>query len=62
MFPAKGAAECLMAIPSQNFLPAVPGNAFGFLVEKKDAPVHVMGNDALFQVVQDRFQVILMAD
>ena len=46
----------------KDLLPAVAGYAFGFLVEKKDLPVHVMGNDSFFKIVQDRLQVILMAD
>jgi len=50
-----------MAISIQDLLPAVSGNAFGFLVEKKDASVHVMGNDSFFKIVQDSLQVILMA-
>jgi hypothetical protein len=59
---AKRAAKSLVAISPQDLLPAVAGNTFGLLIEKKDAPVHVMGNDAFFKIVQDSFQVILMAD
>ena len=59
---AEGAAKRLVAISPQDLLPAVAGYAFGFLVEKKDLPVHVMGNDSFFKIVQDRLQVILMAD
>jgi hypothetical protein len=33
---------------------------FGLRIEKKDSPVHVMGDDALFEIIQDVFQVILM--
>jgi hypothetical protein len=58
---AKRAAKRLVAISTQNFLTGIAGDPFGFLVEKKDAPVHVMGNDTFFEIVQNRFQIVLVA-
>jgi hypothetical protein len=34
---------------------------FGLRVEEKDAPVHVMGDDAFFKIIQNVFQIILVA-
>ena len=50
-----------MAISAQHFLPAISGNMLGLRIEKKDSPVHVMGDDALFEIIQNIFQVILVA-
>ena len=61
MLTAEGAAKGFMAITPHDLIPAIAGNTLGFLIEEKDAAVHVVGNDALFQIVQYRFQVILMA-
>ncbi len=47
-----------MAVPPQNVIPAVSGNSLVFAVEIIDAPVHVVGNDAGFQIVQNTFQVL----
>jgi hypothetical protein len=58
---AKRMAESLMAVFAQDIFPVVTGNTFGFLVEKKDAPIHVMGNYSFFETVQDMLQVIPMA-
>jgi hypothetical protein len=60
-FSAKGTAKSLMAIPAQYIRAAVTGDAFGFRIEKKDAPVHVMGNNPFFKVIQDIFQVVPVA-
>jgi hypothetical protein len=60
MFAAKRTAERLVAISAQHFLPAVSGNLLSLRVEKKDAPVHVMSDDAFFEIIQDVFQVILV--
>jgi hypothetical protein len=59
-FTTKWTAESLMAVSAEHLLPAVSGNMFGLRVEKKDAPVHVMGDDAFFEIIQDVFQVILV--
>jgi hypothetical protein len=59
-FTTKWTAERLVAISAQHFLPAVSGNMFGLRIEKKDSPVHVMGDDAFFEIIQDVFQVILV--
>ena len=45
---AKRTAKGFMTIAAQYLLPAVAGNALGFLVEKEDAPVHVMGDNPFF--------------
>jgi hypothetical protein len=58
---AKGAAESLVAISAQYFLALVTGNVLGFRVEKKDAPVHVMGNNPLLEIIQDAFEIIPVA-
>jgi hypothetical protein len=39
-------------------LSAVTGDAFGLLVEEKDAPVHVMGDYSFSEAVQHVFQVV----
>ena len=42
-----------MAVPAQYFITGEAGNAFGFGVEEENAALQVVGDDALFQVVQD---------
>ena len=59
-FATKWTAERLVAISAQHLLSTVSGNMFGLRVEKKDAPVHVMSDDAFFEIIQDVFQVILV--
>jgi hypothetical protein len=50
-----------MAIPAQHFITRVTADAFGFGIEKKDAPVHVVGDNPFFEIIQDIFQVIPVA-
>jgi hypothetical protein len=54
---AKGPAEGFVAIFAEDIFPAISGNRFGLLVEVKNAPVQVMGDDAIFHIVQNPFQV-----
>jgi hypothetical protein len=58
---AKRSAESLVAITTQYFFARVTGDAFGFGIEKKDAPVHIMGNNPFFEIIQNAFQVIPVA-
>ena len=46
-----------MAIFADHIFPAVSGNLFGLPVEVKNASVHIMGDDAIFHIVQNSFQV-----
>jgi hypothetical protein len=48
-----------MAVSAQNLISAVPGDLFGCRVEKKDFSIHIMGNDAILEIVQDPFQIAL---
>ena len=59
--PAERGSERLVAIPAQHLRAAVAGDAFRLPVEEKDAPLQVVGDDPLFQVVQDMFQIVPVA-
>jgi hypothetical protein len=48
-----------MAIPADNFLAPETGDPLSFLIEEKDAPVKIMGNNPFLEVIQDPLQVFL---
>jgi hypothetical protein len=50
-----------MTIPAQHVFTPVTGDAFGFGIKKKDAPVHVVGDNPFFEIIQDIFKVIPVA-
>ena len=50
-----------MAVFAQDIFAIVSGNAFGLLIEEKNASGHVMGNNPFFETVQDMLKVIAMA-
>ena len=46
-----------MAIPAENFLPFDSRDLFGGIVEEENPPIHVMGQDAVLEIVEDVFQI-----
>ena len=60
LIAAKRPPESLVAVPAQNLLPGITGQGFRRPVETDDAPLPVMADDPIRQVVQDLFQVLLI--
>ena len=55
--PAKGGAEDIMAIAPQHLCATEACDPFGFGIEKKDATIKIVGNNALFEAVQNPDQI-----
>jgi hypothetical protein len=53
--------ECIMAVLAHNLLPLISGNPFSLLVEKENAPIQIVGNNALLEAVQDMLKIVAMA-
>ncbi len=50
-----------MAVAAQHLRPGVAGDALRLPVEKEDPALHVVGDDAFLEVVQDLFEVVPVA-
>ena len=57
VFTAERLAEDVMAVSPENVLPPVTGNFLGLLVEKENAAVQIVGDDALFEIIENAFQI-----
>ena len=60
LIAAKGPPESLVTVPAQNLLPGITGQGFRRPVEADDAPLPVMADDPIRQVVQNLLQVLLI--
>jgi hypothetical protein len=55
---AKRPFKYVVAIPTQNLLAGITGHPFGFGIEKIYFSLQIVGDNALFQVVQYAHQVL----
>ena len=60
VFCPRLAAKNLMAVSAQDFGPFVASDLLGGAVEKHNAPVLVVSDDAFQQVIEDLFQIPLV--
>jgi hypothetical protein len=54
---AEGGAKGIMAVLAENFFSTIPGNLLGSSVKVEDPSIQVMGDDAIFHIVQNPFKV-----